>query len=85
MHPLATLATAHQAELIRRASTRGAGSDLAATRSRHLFGRAIGRYFARGAQADQQPLRGSEFGASGVGAGSGSSLQPAACAAPARR
>lgn len=61
MHPSLTneLATAHRAELLRRASLNRRRDE----RSHHFLRGRIGRYFQGGAQADQQPIRRPGLGA----------------------
>jgi hypothetical protein len=83
MHPSLTneLATSHRQELARRAAINRRVGD----RSHHFVRKTIGRYFGRGAQAEQQPVSRTELGAQGARAGGGGCPEPAAGIAAARR
>ena len=87
MYPTLTAAAAaaHTDDLVRRASRASAIDAITAAESERRgdhsrFGRlAIWRYFRRGQEAHQQPLRGTRRGASRAGAGSGSVRRAAPC------
>ena len=69
----AALATEHQQDLARTAAQRRRAGHTP-TRGRHHLRVAIGRYFHRGPQVDQQPLCWTDLGAPGARAGRGGSL-----------